>query len=682
MRKQHAILSSAVGFLALTTFPSMTHAADANALRNLPLGSFVDAISLEQLANMVVTDTKVAQSPHSVTQKIVVLRSEDIARQPDVHRNLAELLRYTSGQFVNVLSRNDANWGSYAGLGPKYNSYLLDGLPIDSFVDAMSLDSSAIERVEVHKGPASVLYSNYLTMDFAGNETPLAGTTNFVLKSRIDTPLTRFSLGAGSYGTTNGRAYHQGRSGNLSYIIGASGERSDYTQYGTANSWLQTTQRPAYDKTKLFGNLNYAFDRPDHTLSLFLHETRQDGNMGRPNRDFQHRYDTLNIAYNNRLNHAWHLQFKAGERRYDREFANDNYPTSLALVRYDNTRQNIRPMDLTLSYRHGNNGLLTMGMDSQVVHYWTTSRNPAGLTTRENDVRARSTGYFLQEKVQWQDWVFRAGVRHNTIRHEYDLLGTNVPTTEHISWSKNLWSLGLRYNMQPGFAIYANAGSSFMPPAAKQIGGTVNVPTASGELANPGLIPESGIGRDIGFDWQPTGALAIGTRLFLNTISNAIVSNVVSSAPSQTRSDNAGSARAAGLEVDVRYAPTTEFAWFANLTHTHTKVTNSTTPDLNGTDIPFAPSTVANAGLSFRLPGQLTLSPYYHWVGRYYDSSSLASRQSFGNYGVLNMRVQQPLQRGIELVVDLVNITNRRYEMPFNFRDPGFGVFAGVNFTL
>jgi hypothetical protein len=36
--------------------------------------------------------------------------------------------------------RNGANWGSYGGLGPKYNSCLLDGLPIDSFVDTMSLD--------------------------------------------------------------------------------------------------------------------------------------------------------------------------------------------------------------------------------------------------------------------------------------------------------------------------------------------------------------------------------------------------------------------------------------------------------------------------------------------------------------------------------------------------------------
>ena len=655
---------------------------DDEALRSLPLNSFVDATSLEQLMDMVVTDTKVAQSLDSVTQKIVVLHNDDFEKRPDLNRNLAELLRYTSGQFVNVLSRNDANWGSYAGLGPKYNSYLLDGLPINSFMDVMSLDSAAIERVEVYKGPASVLYSNYLTMDFAGNETPLAGTTNFILKNRIDTPLTRLSAGLGSYGTYTGRVYTQGRVEGLSYVFGAAEERSDYTQYGAPNSWLQTVRSPAYDKTKLFGNLSYALGRNDHTLSLFVHHTSHDGDMGRPNRDFQHQYDTLNFTYNNQLSSNWHVQFKAGERRYDRNFGNDNYPASLALTSHDNTHQTIKPMDLTLSYLHGGNSLLTLGMDSQSVNYQTDSRSTSDLVTQENNIDARSTGYFIQEKLQWYDWVFRAGLRHSTLRHDYTLLGGNNPATDGISWSRNLWSLGVRYNRSPDFAVYANSGSSFMAPAAKQIGGTVMARTDSGQLPNPALKPESGIGRDLGFDWRAGRAVNVGLRAFINTLSDAIVDNVVSSTPSQTLSENAGSARAVGVELDIRYAPSPEFAWFANVTQIHSRVENPANPDQDGTAIPFVPKKVVNLGLTLRLPGQLTLSPYYHWIGRYYDSTSLAGRLPFGNYGVFSLRLQQPLRRDIALVVDLNNLGNRRYDMPWGFRDPGFSGFAGLNLTF
>ena len=201
-------------------------------------------MSLEQLQNVVVTDTKVGQFQDTVTQKVEVVEAAEIDRHPTLNRNISELLTYKSGLFVNTLSRNDANWGSFGGLGPKYNGYLLDGLPIDSFVDSMSLDPWAFERVELYKGPASVMYSNYLTMDFAGNETPLAGITNFILKDSIEAPLTRIQLGGGSYGTMQGKVYHQDSNGKFNYFLGGNYEHSNYTNYGTRDSWLNILSDP------------------------------------------------------------------------------------------------------------------------------------------------------------------------------------------------------------------------------------------------------------------------------------------------------------------------------------------------------------------------------------------------------------------------------------------------------
>lgn len=672
--------------LALLMVSVASSAADGlpDELERLPLSGFVEATSLEQLGDLVVTDTKFAQPPDSVTQRIVVLKSEDIERIPTPNSNLAELARHTSGQFVNVLSRNDANWGSYAGLGPKYNTYLLDGLPIDAFADAMSLDSSAVERVEIHKGPASVLYSNYLTMDFVGNETPLAGTTNFVLKNRIDTPLTRFAVGVGSWGSSAARAYTQGSSGALSYIISGAHERSDYTQYGTPGSWLQTTITPHTEKDRAFINLSYAFDQPGQTLSLFYQYTAHQGTMGRPNRDFNHVYNTVNLAYSQPIGDDWHLQFKYGERHYDRRFANDNYPASLDLTSRDLNHQTIRPADLTLNYRHGNDSLLTLGTDAQWVDYTTENRSPAGVVTPNNRASSHSIGYFIQEKLRLDDWVLRAGLRHNHISNESTLLGGNEPTAPAAQWHKNLWSVGVRYNMSPGLAFYGNAGSSFMVPTAKQIGGTVTAPGASGELPNPGLQPERGIGRDLGVDWQPTSALHLDLRGFVNTLSDAIVTSIVSYVPSQVRSENAGSARSAGFELDTRYNLGSGLSAFANLTATHTRITDSLNPTNDGSAIPFAPERLANVGVTLPLPDDILISAYYHWIGKYYDSTDRSSRQSFGNYGVVNLRAQKILYhstaQSLRLTLDLTNLTDRQYRMPFDFRDPGFAAYAGIDF--
>jgi len=144
-------------------------------------GTEADTIRPKYIVD-VVTDTKIPQEQKNVTQKVIVLDSTDFGPLTTTNRNIAELLQYQPGVAVNVLSRNDANWGSYGGLGPKYNSYLLDGLPVDGFIDTMSLDPWAFQRIETHQGPASVLYSNYLSADFAGVQAPLAGITNLVLK--------------------------------------------------------------------------------------------------------------------------------------------------------------------------------------------------------------------------------------------------------------------------------------------------------------------------------------------------------------------------------------------------------------------------------------------------------------------------------------------------------------------
>lgn len=675
--------------LAITTVGIMGHAhaqSPATDLLDLPLDALLDTASLEDLANIIVTDTKTAQARNTVTQSIEVLLEDSIDDSPLPYRNIAGLLRQVSGQFINVLSRNDANWGAYAGLGPKYNSYLLDGLPVDAFVDTMSLDPWAFARIEAHKGPASVLYSNFLTMDFAGNVAPLAGTTNLILKERVDQTLTRIQASYGSYNTRTLRGYHQGRRNSLSYFGGISGERSNYAQYGSRNSWLQTVNDPDYDKLKYYGKVSYALAREDHTLSVFVHHTDHEGDMGRPNRDFSHAYDTLNLLYNNQLTPNLNLQMKLGERRYERQFDNDNFPDGLDLTSVNTTAQRIRPMDITMNLVHSSNALLTVGIDHQQVDY-RTRFHAGALTGTENNVHATSRGAYLQEKLQWGDWVLRAGIRHNTITHDYDLLGALVPAARSARWSDNLWSVGLRYNYSESLAIFANAGSSLMAPAAKQIGGTVANPAFdSGQLANPGLGAERGVGQDIGIEWQASPTYMLRARLFRNNVNSAIVDNVIRLIPSQTLASNTANLVATGLELDLRHNASESLEWFANVTLSRTNTDDPGNPEQDATAIPFSPDQVINLGLTWRTPSSLEISAYYHWAGEYFDSTSRRTRTSLGEYGIANMRVQHgvtnPLLRGSSIFVDLNNIGDERHALPFGFEDTGFNAQIGMEYRF
>jgi outer membrane receptor protein involved in Fe transport len=632
-----------------------------------------------------VTASKTPQPPRDVTQTVRVLDARQIAELPaPPNRNISELLSYEPGVFVSALSRNDANWGSNGGLGPKYSSYLLEGLPIDAFVDGMSLDPAAFQRVEVQRGPAAVMYSNYLAMDFAGNQTPLAGITNYVLRDRVDAPLTRVQAGFGSWGTASVQAYSQGRSGDLHYLLGGSWERSDYTDYGAPGSWLNILDDPQYTKVRLYGKGTAFFGR-DQSVSLFAHYYGHSGDVGRPNRDYDNGYGTLNAAYQVRAGDSLDLQIRAGARLYDRRWGEDLYPGSLALREHDGVEQAVFPADVTLTWRQSGENRLTFGSDAQYATYETYAEADGPRTTG-NDATASSLGLFAQQQVVLGRFVARGGLRYGHTAQSYSLLAGAKPGLAERSWDKVLWSAGVRWNASATFGVFANAGSSFVAPTPKAVGGTLapedlGVAGRNGQLPNPDLQPESGLGSDLGVDLR-LGSLRLGARGFRNRVDDAIVDNVVSQNPSQTRSVNAGNATSYGIEATLDHALGRGLSWFANGTWTHSRVENPLDPDQDGAEISFVPDWMANVGASLSLPHGFTVSPYLRAVGTYYDSTSLSGRRSFGGYAVPALRLQAVAGAGaraeVVIALDLNNITDNRYEMPWQFRDPGFSAFGTV----
>ncbi|MEN2985972.1 MAG: TonB-dependent receptor [Thermodesulfovibrionaceae bacterium] len=626
-----------------------------------------------------VTEAKIEEKPQEQTHKIDVIDKKEIENINLPNRNLSELIRYLPGNFVNPLSRNDANWGSYGGLGPKYNSWLLDGLPIDSFVDPMSLDFIYLERVEVHRGPASVLYPNYMTMDFAGNLTPLAGITNLITKEKIEKPFTNISLGYGTWNTINARIYHEGNAGPFNFFLGANYEQSDYTNYGTKPSWLNMIDDPEYKKFKGYFKTTYFFT-PETKISLFAHHTKHDGDTGRPHRGYDHQYDVINLIFTSPLSKDFILNAKAGYRYYHRSWEEDNYPTSLSLREKDGVKQNIYPIDISVNYKHLGKSVLTAGVDAQYSTYKTYA-NVGGNTTIGNDVKAKSFGVYAQEKLIFDKWVLRAGLRYSYTKHDYDKLGGVEPDISSKSWDQLLWTAGVRYNFTDTFGIFANAGSSYLVPSAKSVGGTLKesdrgVPGKNGQLPNPNLKPEKGYSFDLGADLWALSNLYFSLRGFYHITKDTIVENVVSLTPSQTQSVNAGKAYTKGVEFEVQHFISNKAKWFANFTITDTEVKNPIDENHDGSDIPFVPKFIANAGLTANLPYGLTVSPYLQFVGKYYDSTDKTNRRDFGDYVTVNLNIRKELFRTEKyystLILELNNITNKKYEMPWQFQDPGF----------
>ena len=657
---------------------------------------------ITEMEEVIVTGSKLPQTPGNVTQKISIITSDEIGSLVQGNGNLAELLSYSPGNFANVLSRNDANWGSSGGLAHTYKGYMLDGLPIDAFVDLQSLDPWAFERVEDQRGSASVLYPTYLAMDFAGNQSPLAGTANFILRERVSKTRTSASVYGGSYKTIGGRFFHQRAAGNLHLFFGGHHEASDYTYYGTfdeegnRNSWLNMLEddSPNYEKTKMYMRGTYFLNDSGQRVSLYAHRTWHTGDGGRPNRDFGHAYTTLNAAYIHPVSERITARAKVGYRDYVRRWEEDNFardslgvviPESLALRSEDGVDQSVMPADLSVSVITRESDVLTVGADYQLASYKNTSES--GVLNTNNEGTATGLGLYAQEEFRLNSLTLRAGARFTSISHDIELLSGAPPGEESNSWNKLLSSAGARYNHSDELAVYTNFGTSFKAPSQKSVGGTVPLgSTDSGHLPNPDLKPESGTSIDLGVNYRPMEGLQVGLRGFNIVIDDQIVQVEVEGAP-QSQDINAGNTATMGAELEVTHRLDDRVEWFANYTYTNAEVKEHENEDLIGAKINFVPESVIGLGVHLTLAQGLratitaqSYSGIYSDIRK--DDPNTDADDPLPGYVLVNARVQYDVSTkdgyDLTLFLEPYNITNQAFEMPWQFADPGFSTNGGL----
>jgi iron complex outermembrane recepter protein len=649
-------------------------------------------LSLDEFLNVVITPSKLPQLTRNITQKVDFIDSKEIETTVSGNQNICEIITKLPGSSTCVLSRNDANWGTYGGIGPKYSTYMLQGVPIDAFMDPMSLDLNAVDHIEVQRGPASVIYPNYLSQDFAGSQSPLGGTVNLILKDSVERQKTTVQMSFGSYNTLNSQVFNINRYNHLTYFFGSSFEMSDYTNYGSDGSWLNMKKNPEYRKIKIYGGLTlFMNENKKQKLSVFCQRTWHNGDVGRVYRGFANQYITLNLGYDISLNRHFHLQSHFGARYYDRSQEESNFGTIDTLKSRTDVTQLIIPVDISLSWSKGEKNTLSIGVDYQGAIYNTWIDSLAGNSGFSNISSALQEGVYIQE--EWQPvkmLSLRGGLRYSYIKNTIDLVHGDNPVNKDLSWNKLLWSFGTKYSVNDRLTFFTNIGSSFITPSLKSIGGTIpldylGVTGRNGQLPNPDLKPENGIGIDAGMDCKFSGKLKLGIRCFYTILQNGIVDNVVSLNPSQTQSINTQST-CKGAEIEISQKISSTISFYANGTLLFSNIKDKTKQDQNNVDIPFSPNILSNVGMTLKSPSGLTLVPSLNYNGGFYDAISKANRQWYAPHFLLNTYLSQLISRednySIECVTQLYNITNNKYDMPWQFKNTGFSCMLGIRITF
>lgn len=652
---------------------------------SIPVFSQQISIDTFKIDEITVTGTKSPRSSGNVTQKIKILDETTLSKFVSGNRNISDYLAYQAGISVTTLSRNDANWGTFSGLSAKYSSYMLQGLPIDAFTDPFNLDMMSIERIEIQKGVASILYPNYLSQDFAGNQCPLAGSINLIMKEKIEERDAAATLSYGSYNTLTGNFYYQDNYKNLNWFGGANYESSDYTDYGTKPSWLNMKKNPEYTKNKIFCGMTLFPQNSERSkISLFYNHTSHKGDAGRIYRGYDNMYDIFNLSYYNQLSYKLYLNIKAGFRAYNRSWQESNFGVIDTLKSTNGVRQSIIPMDISLSYKHVKNNTLTIGSDLQSAKYLTWSNLLTGIEYTANKSKVSQNGIYAQEELFIDNMILRGGLRYNFFNLNSYLIDGLSPGNDKQTWNALLWSGGLKYKFLKNNILYINAGNSFQLPGLKSSGGTIKlsdlgVAGKNGQLPNPNLKPENGLGIDLGYEIIFSKKIEFSARAFYVKITDAIIEKIVSLNPSQTQSINAGQTDSKGIEIEIKQLVFNKFKWFANYTYLDSKVKGESF-------VPFAPQHLVNIGFDIVFPYRINVSPTFNYNAGYYDSSSVTSRNFFKPGLMINLSAFKDFkidkENKLTLFTQIYNLTDNKYEMPWQFKNTGIAETIGIKVEL
>lgn len=498
-------------------------------------------------------------------------------------RNLDDALANVSGVTQGNTLGSTQDTLMKRGFGDNRDgSIMRDGMPV---VQGRNLNATA-ERVEVLKGPASLLY---------GIQDP-GGVINVVskrpqLQSANALTARGSSYGAGKNGSggtfdsTGAIDGAEGASTGLAYRLIVDHEDEEYWRnYGVHRESLVAPSLAWYgDDTEVLASFEHReflspFDRgtaidPRTNHPLDIPATRR---LDEPFNNMEGRSDLYRFDVDHTFDDAWkgHLGYSYNRETYDasqvRVTAVD--PAAGTMTRSIDGTGNALSTDrfttLTLSGDTSLAGLrheVLIGVDDE---YRKIARgelirqksqgtfsyvNPVyGQETEGTQVSAadshqldilRSDSVFAQDSVHLTDrWIFVAGARYQVFDQQ---AGKGSPFTRNTDLNGQKWipRAGLVYRYSDELSLYGSYTEAFKPNSSIAT-------LAGGTVLDSATLPEESKAWELGAKWDSSDGISATLALFDIRKRNVLVANF-DSLTANTVYTTAGQVRSRGVELDV-----------------------------------------------------------------------------------------------------------------------------------
>lgn len=652
-----------------------------------PLGP-VEGYIARRTSTATKTDTAMLENPQAISV-VTRDRMDDMAVQ-----RLDEALRYTSGV------RSDSGGANNAADNIFLRGYAIsftykDGLRLRplGFFGMFGEEPYGLERIEVLKGPTSILY---------GQNDP-GGMVNTLSKRPTDYDRGEVGL---SFGSGHRRQLTLDTSGplrdTLSYRFVALGREADgvydHTDDDRAYVAPSLTWKPdeftsltllaSYQKNKALAPSNIPWAAVNGSSAYG--KVPMDRFIGEPDFDFEevestsvgyefsHVFDDVwsfrqNLRYSDYDNQENYLARVSGlitgsdgvpnasiNRSYQIRHA---YGAHLALDNQLQARFATGPVEHTAlagvdyswsrSVRNEQWGAATpinvfdpaygAAVDTSVYTSWVNSRQ-----------RTTQLGYYFQDQLKYDRWVMTLGGRKDFARTRTEDRWTGNETADQ-DWDDFTGRAGLVYLFDNGFAPYVSYAESFNPVAG----------SSSPARGSKAFEPERGKQYEVGLRYQPPGS---DTQVTLSLYDLRKENATTADPDNVAYSIQTGETHSKGVELEAITTVADDLKLTASYSYSDVEVTKSNNGD-EGKQPFKVPARLASAWADYSFPFDplqgLSIGVGARYTGfTYGDAMNTFKVPSYTLYDAAvryDLGKLDPALRGVKASVNVKNLTDKYY---------------------
>lgn len=649
-----------------------------------------DGADLKQMEELVVTATRVPSPAKELPVPVQVIGRKEI--EQSYSDNLTDLLveklpehfqKYT-GALTSISIRglrSDTTGTDIKG----HVLLLIDGHRAGTGnISAIPLEN--VERVEIIKGPGSVVYGsaamggvvNVITRKGKGDLTAeagveygswndlkgRAGVSGGFLNDRVGFSLTGRSISQGSYKAGNGETVQNTGYNDEAYSLSLRAEPNpNHSFFAVGNyfhAWDVGTPDPTYmtpnildskDITRGYGSIDYDGRAPDWGVDW-------------------------RISYYNVLDrNVW-----------DYPLASYGYSSATTEARTQGTRSQVTVPTTSI-------GRLLLGFDWDRIAV-DSFTSPGGYSWTP-DSRYDNYAAFAEEKIKWKDFTFLAGVRYDVFDESIAPSEGFVTSSQSQDFSHTSWRTGVTYSPWDWLTGRFSVGTGFRAPTADELAGSYAHSSYLKIVGNPDLKPETSTTYDVGADVAFKGFK--GQLDFFYTDFNDRISGgfpvCVDGDCSWTTYKNVGGAVYSGLEASLSYkVPFTVGDWsfsvkpFVNMVYyTQRKLKDPTYEAVLESDtIPYVPLWDVTGGVELGLGRKVTLLLSGFYTGDEeqqdwdYTSPTYTKAVKKDGFVVFSTRLSVRPVKHYNLFLAVENIGDENYAFVDGYLMPGRTFRAGI----